>query len=315
MANAKLKDFDDIFKSSQQREQNGKNGISTLPLSELQPFSKHPFKKHNAEKMQELADSIVERGVIVPVLVRPLDSGKYEIVSGHNRVEASKLAGLDIVPCDVRELDDDTATIIMVDSNLQRETVLPSEKAWAYKYKLDALKSQGKRTDLTLSQVATKLRNDTSIANMNNESRDTLYRYIRLTHLIPELLDKVDERKLAFIPAVELSYLKKQEQKWLFSNLEREEYFGVPLALARKLKGISQNGKLTEKKIDELIVAKVKTPPKKIKISHKVISKYFSNEVTPQERDSVIDKALDEWFKRHPEKPNISQVKEKNVVR
>lgn len=290
-------------------------GISPLPLSELQPFSKHPFKKHNAEKMQELADSIVERGVIVPVLVRPLDSGRYEIVSGHNRVEASKIAGLDIVPCDVRELDDDTATIIMVDSNLQRETVLPSEKAWAYKYKLDALKSQGKRKDLTSTQLAWKSETADYIGEKSGESGDTVRRYIRLTKLIIPLLDKVDERKLAFIPAVELSYLKKQEQKWLFNNLEREEYFGVPLALARKLKGISQNGKLTEKKIDELIVAKVKTPPKKIKISHKVIGKYFSNEVTPQERDSVIDKALDEWFRRHPEKSNISQVKEKNAVR
>lgn len=318
MANAKLKDFDDIFKSSQQREQNGKNGISTLPLSELQPFSKHPFKKHNAGKMQELADSIVERGVIVPVLVRPLDSGKYEIISGHNRVEASKLAGLDIVPCDIRELDDDTATIIMVDSNLQRETVLPSEKAWAYKYKLDALKSQGKRNDLTCVQLAHKLNKVKSrdiVAQTSSDSADTVRRYIRLTKLITTILEKVDERKLAFIPAVELSYLKKQEQQWLYSNLEREEYFGLPLALARKLKGISQNGKLTEKKIDELIVAKVKTPPKQIKISHKVIGKYFSNEITPQERDSVIDKALDEWFRRHPEKPNISQAKEKNVVR
>lgn len=295
-----------------------KTGISPLPLSELQPFSKHPFKKHNAEKMQELADSIVERGVIVPVLVRPLDSGRYEIVSGHNRVEASKIAGLDIVPCDVRELDDDTATIIMVDSNLQRETVLPSEKAWAYKYKLEAINRQVGRKAKNGDQVGHHLigiKTRDIIAENSNDSGTQIQRYIRLTKLSTPLLDKLDERKLAFIPAVELSYLKKQEQKWLCSNLEREEYYGVPLALARKLKGISQNGKLTEKKIDELIVAKVKTPPKKIKISHKVIGKYFSNEVTPQERDSVIDKALDEWFKRHPEKPNISQVKEKNVVR
>ncbi len=292
-----------------------KTDISTLPLSELQPFSKHPFKKHNAEKMQELADSILERGVIVPVLVRLLDSGKYEIVSGHNRVEASKLAGLDIVLCDIRELDDDTATIIMVDSNLQRETVLPSEKAWAYKYKLDALKSQGKRTDLTLCQLGTKLNSGEILSQNSEDSRRNIYRYIQLTRLIPQLLDNVDERKLAFIPAVELSYLSKKEQQWLYSSLAREEYYGIPLALARKLKGISQNGKLTEKKIDELIVAKVKTQPKQIKISHKVIGKYFSNEVTPHERDSVIDKALEEWFRRHPEKPNNSASKYKNAVR
>ena len=204
----------------------------------------------------------------------------------------------------------------MVDSNLQRETVLPSEKAWAYRYKLEAIKSKGKRTDLTLSQVATRLRSDIEIASVNNESRDTLYRYIRLTHLIPQLLDKVDEKKLAFIPAVELSYLKEQEQRWLYSNLEREEYFGVPLALARKLKGISQNGQLTEKKIDELIVSKVRTPPKQVKISHKIIRKYFADDITPQDRDSVIDRALEEWFKRHPEKSNVVPLnKEINTAR
>ena len=195
---------------------------TSLSLSKLQPFSKHPFKKYNQDKMQELADSIVEHGIIVPVLVRLLDSGKYEIISGHNRVEAAKLAGLNIVTCDVRELDDDTATIIMVDSNLQRDIVLPSEKAWAYKYKLDALKSQGKRNDLTSGQVGPKLinvRSNDLLANKSDDSVTQIKRYICLTHLIPEILDKVDERKLAYIPAVELSYIKKKEQKWLYSNL------------------------------------------------------------------------------------------------
>ena len=305
MAKANLKGFDDLFKSSEQHNDSVNNGVTSLPISKLQPFSKHPFKRHNAEKMQELADSIEERGVIVPILVRPLENGMYEIVAGHNRVEASTLAGKDDIPCDIREMDDDTATIMMVDSNLQRETVLPSEKAWAYRYKLEAIKSQGKRNDLTSSQLGTKLRADEIIAENSQDSRNQIQRYIRLTQLIPQLLDKVDEKKLAFIPAVELSYLKEHEQKWLYSNLEREEYFGIPLALARKLKGISQNGLLTEKKIDELIVAKVQTPPRQVKISHKIISKYFPEEVTPQERDSVIDRALEEWFKRHPEKSNV----------
>ena len=316
MAKTNLKDFDDLFKSSDQQDENkNSNSNTSLLLSKLQPFNKHPFKKHNAEKMQELADSIIERGVIVPILVRPIENDNYEIVAGHNRVEASKLAGLDIIPCDVRVLDDDTATIIMVDSNLQRETVLLSEKAWAYKYKLDALKSQGKRNDLTSVQLAPKLATE-MIGKQHQESSDTVKRYIRLTKLNTSLLDKVDEKKLAFIPAVELSYLSKQEQKWLYNNLEREEYFGVPLALARKLKGISQNGKLTEKKIDELIIAKVKTPPKKIKISQKVIGKYFSNEVTPQERDTVIDKALENWFIKHSEKSKTAQLNsDKSVSR
>lgn len=280
------------------------NPITSLPLYKLQPFNKKPFKQHNVEKMQELADSITERGVIVPILVRPLENDQFEIVSGHNRVEASRLAGTDSIPCDIREMDDAAATILMVDSNLQRETVLPSEKAWAYRYKLEAIKSQGKRTDLTSAQVAPKLSTEI-LGEQHQESSDTVKRYIRLTHLLPQLLDKVDEKKLAFIPAVELSYLKEREQKWLYSNLEREEYFGIPVALARKLKGISQNGMLTEKKIDELIVSKVQTPPKQVKISHKIIRKYFADDVTPQERDSVIDRALEEWFKKHPEKSNV----------
>jgi len=304
MAKAKLRDFDDLFKSSEQMDDKS-TGIASLPIAKLQPFSKHPFKRYSPEKLRELADSIEERGVIVPALVRPLDNGMYEIVAGHNRVEASTLAGMDVIPCDIREMDDDTATILMVDSNLQRETVLPSEKAWAYRYKLEAIKSQGKRNDLTSAQLVPKLDAREIVAKESGENRMQISRYIRLTHLIPQLLDKVDEKKLAFIPAVELSYLKEREQKWLFSNLEREEYFGIPLAMARKLKGISQNGLLTEKKIDELIVAKVQTPPRQVKISHKVISKYFPDEVTPQERDSVIDRALEEWFRRHPEKSNV----------
>ncbi len=310
MAKANLKGFDDLFKSSEQRDEKS-DGITYLPISLLQPFSKHPFKTYPPEKLRELADSIEEHGVIVPTLVRPLDNGKYEIVAGHNRVKASTLAGKDDIPCYIREMDDDTATILMVDSNLQRETVLPSEKAWAYRYKEEAIKSQGKRNDLTCYQVGNKLDGKKSLeimAENSTDSRNQIYRYIRLTHLIPQLLDKVDEKKLAFIPAVELSYLKEQEQKWLFSNLEREEYFGIPLALARKLKGISQNGLLTEKKIDELIVSKVQMPPKQIKISHKIIKKYFADDVTPQERDSVIDRALAEWFKRHPEKSNVVQL-------
>ena len=307
MAKAKLRDFDDLFKLSEQLDDKS-TGILSLPIAKLQPFSKHPFKRYSPEKLRELADSIEERGVIVPALVRPLDNGMYEIVSGHNRVEASELAGKEDIPCDIREMDDDTATILMVDSNLQRETVLPSEKAWAYRYKLEAIKSQGKRNDLTCGQLVHKLNGKKSreiVAEDAGESYKQVQRYIRLTHLIPQLLDKVDEKKLAFIPAVELSYLKEREQKWLYSNLEREEYFGIPLALARKLKGISQNGLLTEKKIDELIVAKVQTPPRQVKISHKIISKYFPEEVTPQERDSVIDRALEEWFRRHPDKSNV----------
>lgn len=311
MANSNLKDFDDLFKTSEPKANNSNHA---LQLSVLQPFKKHPFKLHNAEKMQELANSIYERGVITPIIVRPIDNTNYEIVSGHNRVEAARLAGLDIIPCDIRKLDDDAATIIMVDANLQRETILPSEKAWAYRYKLEAIKSQGKRNDLTSRQVVGKLEMADIVGDKNNDSGRQVQRYIRLTHLIPQLLEKVDERKLAFIPAVELSYLKKQEQKWLYSNLAREEYFGVPLALARKLKGISQNGKLTEEKIDDIVVQKVQTPPKQIKVARKVLDKYFDRDITPKDRDDVIDKALEEWFKRHPEK-NVSTTSQEYIKR
>ncbi len=169
MSESNLKDFNELFMSSEQRE-NGTSAI-TLPTSKLQPFHKHPFKKHNEEKMQELADSIKERGVIVPILVRPIGEGKYEIVSGHNRVEASKIAGITSIPCDVRELDDNAATIIMVDSNLQRETVLPSEKAWAYRYKLEAIKSQGKRNDLTSHQLGEKLSRKLSIKKFQKNQK------------------------------------------------------------------------------------------------------------------------------------------------
>ena len=315
MTNSDLKNFDDLFQSS---EPQASSSNQSLQLSVLQPFSKHPFKLHNTEKMQELANSIYEHGIITPIIVRPIDNNKFEIVSGHNRAEAAKLAGLDIIPCDIRELDDDAATIIMVDANLQRETILPSEKAWAYRYKLEAIKSQGKRNDLTCVQVAhksTKQKSREKIAEVSGDSADTVRRYIRLTQLIPQLLEKVDERKLAFIPAVELSYLKKQEQKWLYSNLAREEYFGVPLALARKMKGISQNGQLTEQKIDDMIVKKVQTPSKQIKVARKVLDKYFDRDITPKERDDVIDKALEEWFKLHPRKSNIPYVKQNDIER
>lgn len=311
MANStNLKSFDDIFKSSEQRiaeELKGKIDSlpSSLPISKLKPFSKHPFKLYENDKMLGLADSIKEQGVIVPILVRPIKDEKYEyeIIAGHNRVQASRLAGIDEIPCNVRELDDETATILMVDTNLQqRETILPSEKAWAYKFKLEAIKSQGKRNDLTSDQVGRKLENVEKMAENSHDSRNQIRRYIRLTNLIPELLDKVDERKLAFIPAVELSYLTKEQQGWLYDILSREEKFGVPVKHATKLKGISQGGRLTYEKIDKIIVEKNHEPPKAIKVSYKVIRDFFPPDTTPKEFEETIQEALTEYFKSHPQK-------------
>ncbi len=290
------------MKATEQNEQNI-NTLHSLPLSNLKSFSKHPFKLYPEEKMLELIESIKEQGIIVPILVRPIEDNKYshEIVAGHNRVKAAQLAGLKKISCDVRNIDDNTATIMMIDSNLQqRENILPSEKAFAYKYKLDAIKSQGKRNDITLCQLGTKLNSGSQVANEHEDSRRDVYRYIRLTNLITLLLDKVDERKLAFIPAVELSYLSKDEQEWLYDILDREEHFGVSLSMATKLKGISKSGTLTYEKIDKIIVAKNQEPPKAVKISYRTVKDYFPKGTTPQEYEKVIKQALEEWFENHP---------------
>ncbi len=298
-----LKSFEDMFKSSEERENDNKmkitNEPTSLPISKLKPFDKHPFKKYNNEKMQSLAESIKEQGVIVPILVRPYkhDKHEFEIIAGHNRVQGARIAGLDEIPCNVRELDDETAVILMVDSNLQqREGILPSEKALAYKYKLEAIKAQGKRSDLTSTQLAWKSETADKIGDTRNESGDTVRRYIRLTNLTPNLLDVVDEKKLAFIPAVELSYLKKQEQDNLFDILTREENFSVPLKQASMLKGISQNGELTYEKIDKIITQKIQQPSKIIKLSYKKIKDYFSTNASPKEVEDIVMKALKAWF-------------------
>lgn len=290
--------------SSSKNKEKNTDKLSSLLLSKLKPFSKHPFKPNNEEKMLELAESIKEQGLIVPILVRSIEDKEYshEIVAGHNRVKAAQLAGLKKIPCDIRKLNEAQAVILMVDSNLQRDTILPSEKAFAYKYKLEAIKSQGKRNDLTLSQVGTKLskfRTDELLAQNSIDSRNQIQRFIRLTNLISSLLDKVDERKLAFIPAVELSYLSKDEQEWLHDILGREEHFGIPLAMAMKLKGISKSGTLTYDKIDKIIVAKSQEPPKAVKISYKTVKDYFPKGTTPQEYEKVIKQALEEWFENH----------------
>ncbi len=281
------------------------NILSHLSISKLKPFPKHPFKMYDNEKMLGLADSIKEQGIVVPILVRPIKDNKYEyeIIAGHNRVHASKLAGIDKIPCSVRDMDDETATILMIDTNLQqRETILPSEKAWAYRYKLQAIKSQGKRTDLTSCQDGTKLNSGETISKNSDDSRRNIYRYIQLTNLIPKMLDKLDERKLAFIPAVELSYLTKEQQGWLYDILSREEKYGVPVKQATKLKGISQSGNLTYEKIDKIIVQKIHEPPKAIKVPYKAIRDFFPPDTTPKEYEKTIQKALTEYFKSSTQK-------------
>ncbi len=304
-----LKSFEDLYKTGteikeEQESAKASEGIAIVQISKLKPFSKHPFKMYSQEKMSELSESVKRYGVIVPILIRPIEDDKYEyeIIAGHNRVQASRLAELDEIPCNVRKLDDETAIILMVDTNLQqREIILPSEKAYAYKYKLDAMKVKGKRNDLTSSQVAMRLQSDEILAKNSNENKYTIYRFIRLTKLIPELLDKVDERKISFIPAVEISYLSTEEQKNLFDILQKEERYNIPLKQASMLKAISQKGNLTYAKIDKIITDKIKQPPSKVKISYKKIKDYFPVNITPKQLEKSIVEALDLWTKSKKE--------------
>ena len=241
----RLKPCVDLFSTEASRQDAGLEKIREIPLDQLVPFKDHPFKVIDDESMMDTVQSIREHGILLPLIARPMPDGKYEIISGHRRSHAGKLAGLETVPVIVRELDDDAAVILMVDSNLQRENILPSERAFAFKMKLEAMKHQGQRNDLSLCQVGTRSRADEKLAQSVNESARTIQRYIRLTELLPELLDLVDERKFAFNSAVEVSYLNPEEQGWLAETIDSEQ--STPsLSQAQRLKRFSQDGKLTE---------------------------------------------------------------------
>ena len=278
---------------------------SKLLISKLKPFSKHPFKPYTGEKLQALSDSIKESGLYCPILVRPIEDKdyEYEIIAGHNRVQASKVAGLEDIPCISKEMTDDEATIAMADTNLQqRDELLPSEKAFAYKYKLDAMKSQGKRTDLTCAQVGHKSEGKKSIEKLSDDSDDSrnqIKRYIRLTQLITPLLDAVDNGRLKFIPAVNLSYLKKDEQKDLLNILSREENFGVSKVQSERLKEISKTKPLTFDDIDNLIIQDVSNTVSAFKIPYRKVQDYFPKTVTPKEFNETILKALKSYFENN----------------
>jgi len=279
------------------------NEPTTLEISKLKPFSKHPFKMYNDEKLNSLSESIKTHGVISPILVRPIEDDKYEyeIIAGHNRVQASRIAGIDEIPSTIKEMDNETATILMVDSNLeQRESILPSEKAFAYKYKLEAIKAQGKQRDSTSAQVGRKLEAADIVAGDTDESRNQVKRYIRLTNLITPLLEKVDERKLMFIPAVELSYLSKKEQGYLNDVLTREENFGVPMKQASILKNMSKSKPLTYEQIDKVITDKSSNEVSMFKVSYKKVQDFFPKTVTPKEFEETLIEALEYYFENQP---------------
>ena len=296
-ANVTLSSYDEIFTTEEGRTESQQEHVQMIPLSELHPFEGHPFRVVDDDEMQKTVESVKQYGVLTPAIARPDPDGGYEIISGHRRLRASELAGLDKLPVIVREMDDDEAIIYMVDSNLQREHILPSERAFAYKMKMDALRHQGKRVDLTSSQVETKLRADEEIAEQTGQSRAQVQRYIRLTELIPEIRDMVDEKKIAFNPAVELSYLKPEEQREFLDAMDYAQA-APSLSQAQRLKKLSQEGECKMDAMCEVMNEVKKDDMTTITIPHDVLRKYFPKSYTPQQMQDVIVKLLDQWQKK-----------------
>ena len=297
--NISLTSLDDLFSTEEERSKDVVGSIVNIPLSQLHDFPNHPFKVRDDEKMQETVESVKAYGVLVPAIVRQRPDGEYEIVAGHRRKRASELAGLNELPAIVRDLDDDAATIIMVDSNLQRENILPSERAQAYKMKLEAIKRQGARTDLTSTQVGQKLKLAVErVAEDAGESRSQVQRFVRLTELKPELQEMVDSGKMAMTPAVELSYLKPEEQSLLLETIESEQ--ATPsLSQAQRIKKLSQSGDLNEDSILG-IMAEQKKPElsSNITLSGDKLKKYFPKSYTPAQIENTIFKLLDSWLRK-----------------
>lgn len=289
--------LDDLFSTDESRAESQLEKVVTLNPAEISDFPNHPFKVKQDEAMAEMVDSIRKYGVLVPALVRPKEDGGYEMVAGHRRKFAAALAELTEIPCIVRNLTDDEATIIMVDSNLQRETILPSEKAFAYKMKLDAMKRQGQRNDLTSRQVGTKSRSDKQLADNSPDSARQIQRYIRLTELIPSILQMVDDKKIALNPAVELSYLSKEQQESLYSTMECEDCT-PSLAQAIKMKEFSKDGKLTDEVILSIMQEEKPNQKEQFKMPKERISKYFAPGTPAQKIEDTIVKALELYRKR-----------------
>ena len=293
--NISLTSFDDIFSTEETRA--GKNEqIQRLPLSDLVPFKDHPFRVVDDDRMMETVESVKEYGVLVPIIVRPLEDGQYEIVSGHRRKRACELAGIDEIPVIIRNLDDDEATIIMVDSNLQRENILPSERAKAYQMKMEALRHQGIRKADTSRQVVGKLESADVIGQSTGESGRQVQRFIRLNSLEQPLMDKVDTGALAFTPAVELSYLKPQEQTWVDRALEETQQT-PSLSQAQRIKQESREGKLTEESVRSIISEEKKPLYNSVTLSHDTLRKYFPKSYTVKQMEKVIIRLLDNWLK------------------
>ena len=295
--NISLSSYDDIFQTDQSREEAQQERVQEIPLSELHPFKGHPFKVLDDEAMQKTVESIAQFGVMTPAIARPRPEGGYELIAGHRRHHASELAGKETMPVIVRDMDDDAATILMVDSNLQRETLLPSERAFAYKMKLEAIKHQGQRTDLTSSQVGMKLQAMDIVGQEAGDSRNQVHRYIRLTELIPELLDMVDEKKIAFNTAVEIYYLKQNEQQDFLEAMDYAQ--STPsLSQAQRLKKFSQEGKCSLDAMCAIMSEEKKGELDRVTIKHDVLRKYFPKSYTPKQMEDTIIKLLEQWQRK-----------------
>ena len=295
--NIELKSVDDLFATEESRADAQREKVQEIPLGELHPFRNHPFKVKDDAAMQDTVDSVREYGVLVPAIARPDPDGGYELIAGHRRHHASELAGKETMPVIIRDLDDDAATIIMVDSNLQREELLPSERAFAYKMKLEALKHQGARTDLTSVQLGQKLSARDQVAKAAGESAIQIQRFIRLTELIPELLDMVDEHKIALNPAVELSHLKKEEQTLLLEAMDSEQ--ATPsLSQAQRLKKFSQQKMLSLDVIRAVMSEEKKTDLDRVTLKNETLRRYFPKSYTPKQMEDTIIKLLEGWCKK-----------------
>ena len=300
--NIRLTSVDDLFSTQESREDAQREKVVEIALSQLHPFQNHPFQVRNDQAMQETAESIREYGVLVPAIARPDPNGGYELIAGHRRHRASQLAGKETMPVIIRELDDDAATIIMVDSNLQRETLLPSERAFAYKMKLEAMKRQaGRPQKENVSQVGTQKRSDQLLAEQVGQSRNQIQRYIRLTELIPELLELVDERRIALNPAYELSFLKKEEQTNLLDAMESEQTT-PSLSQAQRLKKFSQDGRLSLDVMRAILIEEKKSEVDRVTLTGDTLRKYFPKSYTPQRMQDTIIKLLEQWQRRQKER-------------
>ena len=296
--NLALKGLDDLFSTEEKRQEEQREQVQQIPIDALHPFTNHPFKVLDDEAMTRTVESIAQYGVLAPLIARPRPDGDgYEIISGHRRQYAAKLAGLDTLPVIVRQMSDDAAVILMVDSNLQREHILPSERAFAYKMKLEALKNQGARSDLTSSQIGTKLRADEKVAQDSGESRNQIQRFIRLTSLIPELLDMVDEKKIAFNPAVELSYLDTNQQRDFLEAMEDTQN-APSLSQAQQLKKMAQQGEFSYEKAFDVMGQEKKSEKDTVTIKNETLRKYFPRSYTPKQMEEKIIQLLDAWQKK-----------------